>query len=47
MGQIKEKLFASNEQNDDGPSKEDNQKDNKLSDQLGVHKPSFFLKGWR
>jgi hypothetical protein len=28
----KEKLFASKEQDDDGPSEEDDQKDNKLFD---------------
>jgi hypothetical protein len=28
----KEKLFASKEKNQDGPSEEDDQKDNKLSD---------------
>jgi len=29
---IKEELFVSHEQGDDGPSKEDNQEDNKLFD---------------
>jgi len=32
VGESKEKLFASEEQGDDGPSEEDDQKDNKLFD---------------
>jgi len=36
----KEKLFASNEQSDGGPSKEDDQKDYELFDQFGVHETS-------
>ncbi len=32
VGGVKEKLFASNQQGDDGPSEEDDQKDNKLFD---------------
>lgn len=47
MGLVKNKLFPSNEQSDDRPSKKDNQKNNKLFDQFGVHQSSFFLKSWR
>jgi hypothetical protein len=36
----KEKLFASYEQSDGGPSKEDDQKDYELFDQFGVHETS-------
>ncbi len=36
-------LFRPDEQDDNGPSEEDDQKNNELSDQFGVHKPSFFL----
>jgi hypothetical protein len=43
----KEKLFASNEQGDGGPSEKDNQEYDKLFDQFGVHKFSFLFKGWR
>jgi hypothetical protein len=32
VGESKEKLFTSKEQDDDGPSEEDDQKDNKLFD---------------
>jgi hypothetical protein len=46
-GLIKDKLFPSDQQSDDGPSKKDNQENNKLFDQFGVHKSSFFLKSWR
>jgi hypothetical protein len=41
-GIIKNKLFPSNEQSDGGPSKKDNQKNNKLFDQFGVHGSSFL-----
>jgi hypothetical protein len=37
-------LFVSYDQGDDGPSKKDNQKNNKFFDQFGVHKLSFFSK---
>jgi len=46
-GIIKNKLFESKEQSDDRPSKKDNQENNKLFDQFGVHKSSLFLKSSR
>jgi len=42
MNSIKEKLFGSCDQDDNGPCKEEYQKGNKLFDQFGVHKSSFF-----
>jgi hypothetical protein len=44
MEQTQDRLFVSDEQSGDGPSKKDNQKNNKLSDQFGVHKSSIFSK---
>jgi len=44
FNQIRGKLFPSNEEGDDGPSEKDDQKNNKLFDQFGVHKSSFFSK---
>ncbi len=41
VGESKEKLFTSKEEGDDSPSKEDDQKNDKLFDQLGIHKFPF------
>jgi len=44
MEQTQDRLSVSDEQSGDGPSKKDNQKNDKLSDQFGVHKSSIFPK---
>jgi hypothetical protein len=42
--QIKKKLFRGNDQNDRGPDKKDDEKDDGLPDRSGIHRTSFHPK---
>ncbi len=45
MAQVKGKLFGTGEEKDGGPSEEDNQEDDELSDQFWVHESLLYLRG--